>query len=107
VVRDYLLHGPIKVQGKTFKRVYLYYYEVCKHMQRGHWFNVPTSNIQDMIKSPTLIFDGYLLNNPCAVVCDIVHWAMTDYARKRPKWQANIACQVRSLLMLVTYLSSR
>jgi hypothetical protein len=96
VVRDYLTHGPIKVQGRTFKRVYLYYFEICKQIQKGHWFNVSTTTLMEMLKSPTLLFDGYLLNTVCAVVCDIVHWGLTDYVRKRTKWQAKIACEVRS-----------
>jgi hypothetical protein len=95
VVCDLLLHGPIKILGKRYSTLTEYYFEVSKRIQKGHWCNVPLKSVTNAIRSPTLMINGYVLNNPSAIVCDCVHWALSDYATKVRAHRAKEQCQVR------------
>jgi hypothetical protein len=83
VVRDFLTYGPIKVGNKEYGSLTQYYLEIVKKIQKGHNCNVQTMTIFQSIMSPTLRVNGCLLNQGLAVVCDVVHWGLSDYLKKR------------------------
>jgi hypothetical protein len=83
IVRDYLLHGPIKVRGKKYAHLCEYFFEICKRVQVGHSCNTALTDVSKAIRNPALQLNGQLLNQSLAIVCDIVHWGLTDYANKR------------------------
>jgi hypothetical protein len=94
VVRDLLLHGPVKIAGKTHPDVCDYYVEISKRIERGHKSNVSEKNVSQAIRSPLLQVNGHILNHQCAIVCDVVHWGLLDYARKRAAWENNRQCSL-------------
>jgi hypothetical protein len=98
VVRDYLLHGPVDIVGVRYATVADYYFGISKRIQRGHWCNASLPSVKAVLGSPTLTFNGYLLNNQCAIICDIVHWGLSDYANKRAALKGGVQLEVRSLV---------
>jgi hypothetical protein len=94
VVRYFLLHRPIHVQGREFGSLCQYYFEIDKSIQKGHHCNLQALKVSQAIRSPTLQFNGLLLNQQQAVVCDIVHWGLTDYLRKRLAENKNLCAEV-------------
>jgi hypothetical protein len=83
VVRDFLLHGPIRILGEQYSSLCVFYVNrLTKRIQKGHACNVAAYEVSKAIKSPTLLADGLLLNQTLACVCDVVHWGLTDFALK-------------------------
>jgi hypothetical protein len=95
VVRDFLLHGPVTIKGKLYVHLCDYYFDLSKAIQVGNSCNVQKSTVSQMIRNPTLLLDGVLLNSPSAIACDVVHWGLKDYARWRTARQHNVQCKVQ------------
>jgi hypothetical protein len=96
VVRDFLVYGPIYIKDKKYGNLCQYYFEVAKSTQQGHHCNLQVLSVSQAIRSPILLFNGLLLNQQQAVVCDVVHWGLTDYLRKRLAVDRNRDTQVCS-----------
>jgi hypothetical protein len=81
-VRDFLLHGPIKVQGKEYTHLVAYYVKQTKKSQKGHSCNVQVQSVAQIVASPRVALHHTLLNTVSACVCDAVHWGLVDLARR-------------------------
>jgi hypothetical protein len=69
---------------------------MVKKSTRGQGFNVQIGTITQAISSPTLLFNGLLLKQGQAVVCDVVHWGLTHYLCKRLAEARSLAANVSS-----------
>jgi hypothetical protein len=63
-------------------------------IQQGHHSNLKALTVAQTIRSPKLQFNGCLLNQQAAAVCDIVHWGLSDYLLKRVAHDRNRAAHV-------------
>jgi hypothetical protein len=89
-----LLHGEIQIEGKTYDCLAHYFFKISKEIQKGHSCNTSYRDVQGAISSPQLQVDGNLLNHLTAIVCDVVHWGLTDYVSKRTAQTRNIPFSV-------------
>lgn len=94
VVRDFLLHGPITIEGKKFPSLVMYYFGFFKKIQEGHHCNVNPKNVSQASMSPRLQLNCSLLNQHSACVCDVVHWGLSDYLKKRLAHENNMQAAV-------------
>jgi hypothetical protein len=106
VVRDFLLHGPIEIGKKTYAHLTQYYLGIVTKIQQGHHSNLKALSVTQTIRSPKLQFNGCLLNQQTAAVCDIVHWGLTDYLLKRVAHDNNRVTNVSVFFQTAEHCSS-
>jgi hypothetical protein len=78
-VRDFLLFGPIQHGNVKYGSLTEFYYERSKSLQAGHSCNTRVGKVRAAIRSPTVLVAGCQLNQELAMVCDAVHWGLTDF----------------------------
>jgi hypothetical protein len=83
----------------------LYYLGIVTRIQQGHHCNLKPLSVTQTIRSPRLTFNGCLLSQMLAAVCDIVHWGLTDYAAKRLSHDNNKVAKVSVLFACQTTTS--
>lgn len=94
MVRKFLLHGPIKINKKEYLHLCEYFFGITKHVQAGHSCNATIKDVTAAIKCPKLQVECILLNHVSAIVCDIVHWALSDFSRAKAAQASNTALKV-------------
>jgi len=84
-IRELLHAGPIKIEGKQYRDLIDFYYNLTKSMQKGSGTGnaASRSDVRAMLSTPQLTLYHLHLTGTTALACDVVHWAMADYCAKR------------------------
>ena len=80
-VRQFLLSGPVQIEGQDYESLAEYYTALLTPLQRGHAASVKGVTVEDMLTVPEVWFNGMTLTHASVLVCDIVHNALLDYLR--------------------------
>lgn len=80
-VASWLLAGPVEIAGKKVRSIAKAYFDMAKAHHTGHRCNTNWPDIQTLICLPDLKLQGCLLTQAYALVCDILHYAVTDFIK--------------------------
>jgi hypothetical protein len=79
-VRTLLVLGPATIAGVVYDKFLNFYVDVSKKVVEGHNCNQGYAEVNKVVSSPLLCMDYQLLNMNLAIACDVVHYALVDFA---------------------------